>query len=213
MKTKHQVHNLIILDESGSMHSIKNTIISGFNELVQTIQGIAQKYPEQEHFISLFSFNTFGIKQLHFMDPVTALQEINAESYNPSASTPLYDAMGFTMTKLEQPLKPIKGKDVLVTILTDGMENASREYSYQAIKKLIEEQKATGWTFTYIGTDHEVEHVARSLSIDNTMKFDKSASGTRAMFQREQRAREEYSRKIQYNEKRDKGFYDDGELN
>ena len=52
METKHQVHNLIILDESGSMESIKKTIIEGFNEIVQTVKGIEKDFPEQEHFIS-----------------------------------------------------------------------------------------------------------------------------------------------------------------
>jgi len=60
MEKKHQVHNLIILDESGSMESIKTTIIQGFNELVQTIQGIEKQFPEQEHFISFVSFNGLG---------------------------------------------------------------------------------------------------------------------------------------------------------
>ena len=60
MKAKHQVHNLIILDESGSMESIKPTIINGFNELVQSIKGIQKQFPEQEHFISIITFNGFG---------------------------------------------------------------------------------------------------------------------------------------------------------
>jgi hypothetical protein len=60
MENKHQVHNLIILDESGSMLSIKNSIIEGFNEVVQTIHGIEKQYPEQEHFISFISFNGLG---------------------------------------------------------------------------------------------------------------------------------------------------------
>ena len=64
METKHQVHNLIILDESGSMESIKSSIIQGFNEIVQTIKGIEKEFPEQEHFISLVTFNGLGQKLL-----------------------------------------------------------------------------------------------------------------------------------------------------
>ncbi|MEO6682121.1 MAG: hypothetical protein ABIN48_04785 [Ginsengibacter sp.] len=74
MGEKHQVHNLIILDESGSMQSIKTTIIQGFNEIVQTVKGIEKEFPEQEHFISLLSFNGFGNKLLHFIDPVKNLE-------------------------------------------------------------------------------------------------------------------------------------------
>lgn len=62
MNSKHQVDNLIILDESGSMESIKKETIQGFNEIVQTIKGVEQQFPEQEHFISLVSFNGLGRK-------------------------------------------------------------------------------------------------------------------------------------------------------
>ncbi len=55
--TTDKVYNLIILDESGSMASIEQATISGFNEVVQTIKGIEKKFPEQQHFISLVSFN------------------------------------------------------------------------------------------------------------------------------------------------------------
>jgi hypothetical protein len=70
MENKQQVHNLIILDESGSMASIQETTIQGFNEIVQTIKGIEKQYPDQEHFISLISFNGLGIKTHHFTDRV-----------------------------------------------------------------------------------------------------------------------------------------------
>lgn len=66
MNKNHHVHNLIILDESGSMQSIKSTIITGFNELVQTIQGIEKQFPEQEHTISFLTFNGLGQK-FHFI--------------------------------------------------------------------------------------------------------------------------------------------------
>ena len=83
MEKKHQVHNLIILDESGSMSSIKPLIISGFNELVQSIKGIEEQFPEQEHLITMVSFNDMNNKILHFIDPVSRLDVINDRTYNP----------------------------------------------------------------------------------------------------------------------------------
>lgn len=77
MDKKHPVHNLIILDESGSMESIKATIIQGFNEVVQTIKGIEQQFPEQEHFISFVSFNGLVQKMHPFIDPAGKLVQIN----------------------------------------------------------------------------------------------------------------------------------------
>lgn len=208
MSKKHQVHNLIILDESGSMASIKETIISGFNEIVQTIKGIEKEFPEQEHFVSLISFNGIGQKLLHFIDPASKLKEINAERYNPDATTPLYDAMGVGINKLRQFLEGKKDYNVLVTIMTDGEENASKEFSAISIKKLVKELKKHKWTFTYIGTDHNVEDLAKSLSINNTMRFEKNDIGMRRMFVEEQNARVSFSRKIRMNEDTSKDFYE-----
>jgi uncharacterized protein YegL len=210
METKHQVHNLIILDESGSMESIKEIIIQGFNEIVQTVKGIEKNFPEQEHFISLVSFNGWGQKLLHFIDPVSKLEQIDATRYQPAASTPLFDAMGFSLGKVRQVLEGKSDYDVLVTILTDGEENASKEYSGQAIKRLIDELKMNHWTFTYIGTDHDVEKFAATISIHNTISFSKDVEGVKDMITNESKARYKYSQNIR--EKKDSGsdLYKDG---
>jgi Mg-chelatase subunit ChlD len=207
MDKKHQVHNLIILDESGSMESIKKTIIQGFNEIVQTVKGIQQEFSEQEHFISLISFNGLGQKLLHFIDPVSKLEQINDSRYHPDASTPLNDAIGFGISKLRQVVDKQTDCNVLVTILTDGEENASKEYSGNDVKKLIEELKLNRWTFTYIGADHNVEKVAFSMSIDNAMVFHKNQSSMSEMFLKEKSARARYSQKIRSNEATDSDFY------
>lgn len=209
MEKKHQVHNLIILDESGSMSSIKNTIIQGFNELVQTIKGIEKQFPEQEHFVSFVSFNSLGQKLLHFMDPASKLEQIDDKSYNPDAMTPLFDAMGFSINKLKQSLQGQTDYNVLVTVLTDGEENDSKEFSGNDIKKLVEELKQNRWTFTYIGTDHDVEKIAISLSINNTMVFEKNEADIKKMFAREQNARANYSKKIRFNEDTTSNYFDD----
>ena len=211
MEKKHQVHNLIILDESGSMGSIKELIISGFNELVQTIKGIEKDFPEQEHFISFVTFNGMGQKTLHFMEPAAKLKMIDSSKYRPNYSTPLYDAMGVSMTKLNQALEKQTDYNVLVTVLTDGEENASKEYNGAAIKKMVEELKQTGWTFTYIGTDHDVESFAVNISINNVMKFTKDSHDINRMFNDEKAARASYSRKIRNNENLNGNFYDKDE--
>lgn len=207
MTKKHQIHNLIILDESGSMESIKKTIIQGFNELVQTIQGIEKQFPEQEHFISLLSFNGFGHKWLHFMDSASNLTQINDKNYNPAALTPLFDALGVGIGKLRQELQNQNDFNVLVTILTDGAENDSKEYAAIDIKKIIETLKKERWTFTYIGTDHDVEKIAVSISINNTLVFEKNEEEINKMFVREQNARSNYSKRISRNEDTSSDYY------
>ncbi|HEY5593280.1 MAG TPA: VWA domain-containing protein [Paludibacter sp.] len=209
METKHQVHNLIILDESGSMETIKKTIIQGFNEIVQTVKGIEKEFPEQEHFISLVTFNGLGHKILHFIDPVSRLESIDEKRYRPDASTPLYDAMGFSFAKLRQVVENLTDYNVLVTILTDGEENASIEYNGIAIKKLIEELKLNRWTFTYIGADHDVEKFAASISITNTIHFQKNEANMKAMFVKENSSRANYSQKIREKKDTSDNFYED----
>jgi CRISPR/Cas system CMR-associated protein Cmr5 small subunit len=209
MNNKHQVHNLIILDESGSMEPIKKNIIQGFNEIVQTVKGIEKDFPEQEHFISLISFNGLGQKTLHFADLVSKLETIDDSRYQPGASTPLYDAIGFSCAKLKTVLGKSKDYNVLVTILTDGEENASTEYNGPAVKRLIEELKNNNWTFTYIGTDHDVEKSASSISINNTIMFSRDDAGMKAMFMKESKARADFSLNIREKKETRDGFYDE----
>ena len=206
---KQKVHNLIILDESGSMGSIKSEIISGFNETVQSIKGFQKKFPEQELFITLVSFISLGNQLLHFIDPVDKLNEINSELYQPNASTPLFDAIGFAVNKLHYMVKKQENCNVLVTIMTDGEENASREYSGKQIKTLIEKLKEERWTFTYIGTDHDVDQIALNLSISNTLIFKKNEAGIKDMFIKERQSRDAYYSKVQRNEDTKDNFFED----
>ena len=207
MKNRHQVHNLIILDESGSMSSIKPQIISGFNELVQSIKGIEEQFPEQEHIISLVSFNDIENKILHFVDPVEKLDVINDSNYKPASLTPLYDAMGFSISKLQHYLDGKENYNVLVTVLTDGEENASKEYTGSAIKKLVDDLKQQNWTFTYIGADHDVEAMASKMNIFNTMSLDKNDRDIKRMFIKESKSRVKFSLGIRNGDLDKSDFY------
>lgn len=207
MKNKHQVHNLVILDESGSMSSIKSLIINGFNELVQTVKGIEGQFPEQEHLISMVSFNALNNKILHFVDPINKLDVINDSTYNPASFTPLYDAMGFSISKLKQFLEGKENYSVLVTILTDGEENASKEHTGLGIKNLVNELKQKNWTFTYIGADHDVEKMAAKMNIKNSMSFDKSDLDIKRMFIKESKSRVKYSLDISNKKETSEDFY------
>jgi len=205
MSTKN-VYNLIVLDESGSMESIKDVTIDGFNEVVQTVQGIEKQFPEQKHFISLVTFNGLEIKTVLHKKPVSKLRQIDKRRYQPQASTPLFDAIGYSVSRLKAELEG-DNNQVLVTILTDGCENSSREYNHLQIKNLIEKRKAEGWTFTYIGTDHDVESVAFSLSVENTIRFSKDEAHMKQMFNREKSARQRYSDKLRKGENVSADFY------
>jgi Mg-chelatase subunit ChlD len=209
MENRHKVFNLIILDESGSMQSIKRATIQGFNEVVQTIRGVEQQFPEQEHFISLVTFNGLGIKTRLALQPVASLEEIDGTKFRPDASTPLFDALGYCLTSLRNATGHLDNYNVLVTILTDGEENASAEYSGAAIKGMIDELSLKNWTFTYIGANHDVAGFALKISVTNTMTFQSNEEDMKRMFEREKNARMNYSRKIRDKEDFKKGFYDE----
>jgi hypothetical protein len=207
--TTDNVYNLIILDESGSMSTIKSYTISGFNEIVQTIKGIERQYPGQKHYISLVSFNGMGIRTLLDKQPVSGLNKIDERTYHPNSSTPLYDAIGLSVLKLRIDLAGIDNKNVLVTIFTDGEENSSREFNGAQIKKIIEEQKALGWTFTFIGANQDVMEEAQKISITNTMHFMADAADMKRMFSKEARSRQFFSKKIHEKSDLHGSFYDD----
>lgn len=203
------VYNLIILDESGSMSVIKRSTISGFNEIVQTIKGIEKQYPEQKHFILLVTFNGLGIKTKLDKHPVSELEQIDDNTYNPDSLTPLYDAIGLSVLKLRMDIAGLENANVLVTILTDGEENDSKEFNGPQVKKIIDEQKALGWTFTFIGANQDVEKVAASISITNTMNFVASHDGVHELFMKERESRVRYSKKIHDKEDPSANFYDE----
>lgn len=204
---KHQVHNLIILDESGSMNSIKKTIINGFNDLINSLKSIEKEFIEQEHFISLISFNSKKNNVIHFTEPAGKIITINKNNYNPESSTPLFDAMGFSILKLKHYLSDKNNYSVLVTILTDGEENASKEFSLIAIKRLIEELKSENWTFTYIGTEHDVDKTSLDLNINNSICFEKNDIGIKKMFEIETTSRIKYSLSIRNGKKINNDYY------
>ena len=210
MNNRHKVHNLIILDESGSMNSIKQEIIEAFNTIVTTMKKLAESFPEQEHLISMVTFNSLETKTYLHLSPLSSLDVISGRNYCPQSGTPLYDAMGFSIGRLRNETKNSGKHNVLVNVLTDGLENASREYSGPAIRSLVDELKHSGnWTFTYTGADHDVEKAAMNVSIPNAIRFQKSKAGIDNFLRQELHGKKKYMQKIRTGEDVIFNFYDE----
>lgn len=192
-----RVHNLIILDESGSMQSIYQPALTGVNETLQTIRESQKEHKGQTHFVSLIAFDSGHYNQIYCNAPAEKAIDITQEQYRPGGCTPLYDAMGRSINELRPNV--VKGDVVLVTVITDGYENDSREYNGKAIKSLVEAMKKEGWVFTYIGANQDVEAVAASMSIDNRLAFDADDESTGAMFEHERRSRKRFFSKLSRN--------------
>ena len=196
MNTPITVYNVIILDKSGSMSSIARQAIDGVNETIGSIKSAQEKNPDQKHLVTLVAFCGCEQKLIYDNVPVAEARTLTDKDYRPCCMTPLYDAVGTTITRVHA----LKSKDdysmALVTIITDGYENASREFTLTAIKSLIDSYKEQGWQFTYIGADHDVEHVAFSLHIDHHLQFDKTPQATHAMFAKERKSRHRWTEKL-----------------
>jgi len=179
---KKSIYNLIILDESGSMEIIKPYIIKGFNEVVQNIKIAEKKFPEQEHYISFVTFNGWGIKTKLDKNHANELTIIDEQLYLPDGGTPLWDAIGISVLKLKMDIATKNDNHVFVTILTDGEENASKDFNGDEIKRIVDAQKELGWEFTYIGANHNVSNVASSIGIDKYMEFKTNQDDMKVMF-------------------------------
>ena len=170
--TKTQVFNVIILDRSGSMESIRTAAIDGFNETLAGIKKAQERYVKtQKHYVSLLTFCDCEKKYVFDKVPAGMARKLTLEDYKPCCCTPLYDAMGFTLTSMRNHVAAIPDHVVVVTIITDGLENASKEYTGAAVKQLVEELKKEGWTFTYMGANQNSVDVAFNLSIRNSRDF------------------------------------------
>ena len=178
MKQKTFYH--IILDQSGSMRSCLLPTIAGFNEQLQVIQSLQQRYPEQEIRVGLTCFNQSVMHAYSVQHPEMVTQ-LNEAIYKPNGSTALYDAIGLTIQRLQYEIGRELVREeaaVVVVIITDGYENASRSFHQSQISTTIKELESTGkWTFSYIGATVDAVKIATSLHIreQNSMHFHKES--------------------------------------
>lgn len=189
-----KIFNLIVLDASGSMYSIRNEAVAGVVETIQTIRTSQEENANQEHLLSLVVFNGQYITIVFDRMPITKVPDLNEKDYQPTDNTPLYDAMGYSITNLQRYID--EDDNVLVTIITDGYENASREWNHQRIYQLVEDLKKKNWLFTYIGANQDALEVAKGMGIDHSMNYISDAEGTKAMFRKELRSRKSFYDKL-----------------
>ena len=205
-----KVFNMIIVDESGSMSIIEKQALAGLNETIDTVKKMQKLHPDMEQRISLLTFDSSHKTFKYDNVKAETARLLSARDYNPGGCTPLYDAIGIAISKLNA--QTTDKDSVLVTIITDGEENSSEEYNLKMVKTLISKMKKQGWTFTLIGTDNlDVEGMAGQMNIDNHLAFKEDAEGTRMMFMRERQARERFYTCLAEGRSMEKGSYFDEE--
>lgn len=141
----------VVLDESGSMSSCRDQTISGYNEYLNGLRKDGKPY-----LITLAKFDLASgdptCRVAYKNTPVAKAPELSQDSYTPRGSTPLYDAVGITIKAIDS---ESTGKPVLFMIITDGEENASREFTAEQVKAMIREREQRGWTFVYLGANQD----------------------------------------------------------
>lgn len=187
---KTQVFNLIILDQSGSMTLIRDAAIDGLNETLAGIKKAQEKFADtQNHYVSLVTFCGCEIRHIFDKTPIAEAGPLKSKDYVPCCSTPLLDAMGYALTALNKCMKEQDDAVAVVTIITDGMENSSKEYDRTTISELVKRLRSEGWSFTYMGANQDSMEVAETLSIRNARNFAFCANGAIGAMHKDNRTR------------------------
>jgi Mg-chelatase subunit ChlD len=171
---------VFVLDRSGSMNDIKSDTIGEYNKYVRGLQEHA--LADQVRFC-IVQFNATVEKgRIHSMKNVHPLSDA---TYVCHGSTALFDAIGATIKAVESVLGLKLHYRPLIIIMTDGQENASKEWTNrQALFTLVQEKQALGWQFLFLGANEDSIRDAQATGLGSTsMQWDATKTGTRSAFQ------------------------------
>ncbi len=180
---KNNITELIfILDKSGSMAGLEGDTIGGFNAMLEK-----QKKLDGACFVTTVLFSDKA-EMLHDRIELSKIERLTERDYSVGGCTALIDAIGSTVEHIKTIHKYARSEDVpsqtMFVITTDGMENASRNYSSDAVKKMIEAQKELGWEFLFIGANIDSVETAASFGIsrDRAVNYNADSKGTGIVF-------------------------------
>lgn len=174
----------IILDKSGSMESVRDDTIGGFNAFLA-----AQKDLPGDAILSLVQFSdTRPMVPTHDAEPLDLVSPLTRQSYVPGGGTALYDAIGSAVlgarARVESMAEEKRPAKTLFVILTDGQENSSTEFSKVKIRDLVTEQRAkyaSEFVFIGAGLDAMEEGTSLGVSASNAVQYEATPAGTRAL--------------------------------
>lgn len=170
-----------LLDESGSMGSVRDDTIGGFNTYMKDQRKLPGKMA-----VTLIKFDTTKPFNIVYDDkPLKDVEDLTHATYVPNGGTPLLDTAYKALIATEDRARKRKGKvNVVVVIQTDGHENASVEHNLQSLKSLIEKKQGEGWAVVFIGAGIDAYAQAASMGVihAHTSSYSKNTAGSNQAF-------------------------------
>ncbi len=168
----------MVLDASTSMEDMKQSVINGYNEYLDTLG----KEPAEIRLMQT-QFSD-GVEIKHGPTPLAVVPRLDNRNYQASGSTALYDGVGDTIRALE---REQRAEDrVIVLIMTDGDENWSKRWSLPNLHAEIKQKQAKGWTFIFFGAntiDAKAAGAALGIESGNVLSFEATAAGVEKVFE------------------------------
>lgn len=178
-----KIYNIVILDRSASMSPLREAAVQGYNGVLEVIRTAQEQNAiEQQNYITLSFFND-SVTNVFDCDTVRSIPDLLLDDYRPQGNTALWDAIGISLDSLKVKLDSLENATAVVTIISDGLENASKHYSIYAVADRIDALKGQGVMFVFMGTNQDVAQTAASLHIVNYRVFEYTAEGMKEAWQ------------------------------
>jgi uncharacterized protein YegL len=175
---------VFILDKSGSMSGLESDTIGGYNAMLKR-----QQEEQGEAIVTTVLFDD-DYELLHDRSSIKGIRSITEKDYFVGGSTALLDAIGKTIHKIGNAQKHTseehRADKVMFVITTDGMENASHEYTYEKIRNMVERQKERfGWEFIFLGANIDAISTAAKFGIgaDRAANYKADSEGTKLNYE------------------------------
>ena len=171
---------VFILDRSGSMSGLESDTIGGFNSMIEKEKKLDAKVN-----VTTVLFND-KIDTIYSREDIRRIKPLTDKEYEVGGTTALLDAVGSTILKVAR-TEGIENKDtkVVFVIITDGLENASEEFTREKVKQMIsDKQEKEGWDFIYLGANIDAAEEADAIGIDreNAVTYSNTHTGVRANY-------------------------------
>ena len=179
------IHIAVVLDRSGSMAGIATDIVGGFNQYLREQQ--KRPGPARMTLVQFDGQDPFEV--LVDGRDIQDVAELTADTYQPRANTPLLDAVGRMILRVDNDVaararRDLPAEDQVVVIITDGLENASREFTREKVLAMTEERRQAGWAFVFLGADQDAfaEGTRIGVAGANAANWDKTKAGVAMMY-------------------------------